>query len=346
LTGEIEKINFEDLEEEEVDPICYEKLRIAKQNQTKTAKSLQPNTLYEEEEDADDIASNCASVQSGRSEQDDDFDDRYTYRSAGSKSQFTSYSMSSSILPRNRGLTDLDEQFENFYLNDYADDTEIGDLGAERDDHDELNDNVDRNVLNQIVNQGYMFEKDEKFEINTDIPKEIILKIAAMQDAEESDEEETEEIELQAGMGKNDYDSRWDCESVLSTYSTLYNHPKLICESQPRKLRINPKTGVPEGVVGSQLSAKALKQLGTMSMLQQDLDMQSVRSTASMMSHLTVRNEQETPEERRQRKKNLKEYMKERRMEKKMNKEAFKAEHLRQQKESITNRTVGAMKMV
>lgn len=28
---------------------------------------------------------------------------------------------------------------------------------------------------------------------------------------------------------------RWDCESILSTYSNIYNHPKLITEEKVRK---------------------------------------------------------------------------------------------------------------
>lgn len=40
-----------------------------------------------------------------------------------------------------------------------------------------------------------------------------------------SDNEELEEMEV---VEKN----KWDCQSILSTYSDIYNHPKLISEPQ------------------------------------------------------------------------------------------------------------------
>lgn len=44
---------------------------------------------------------------------------------------------------------------------------------------------------------------------------------------EESDSDSEEEIEVESG-GR--YKERWDCESILSTYSNLYNHPTVIAE--------------------------------------------------------------------------------------------------------------------
>ena len=32
---------------------------------------------------------------------------------------------------------------------------------------------------------------------------------------------------------------RWDCESILSTYSNIYNHPKLITEPAPTKRKVH-----------------------------------------------------------------------------------------------------------
>lgn len=44
-----------------------------------------------------------------------------------------------------------------------------------------------------------------------------------------SEEEDLEKL-LVDGRGKN----KWDCESIISTYSNIYNHPKLI--SDPPKV--------------------------------------------------------------------------------------------------------------
>ena len=64
---------------------------------------------------------------------------------------------------------------------------------------------------------------------------------------------------------------RFDCQSILSTYSTLYNHPRLIKEqSSSRKkkdlidpIQISGKTGMPKDVLGRGpgLTEGALKRL-------------------------------------------------------------------------------------
>merc|ERR1712037_521219 len=61
-------------------------------------------------------------------------------------------------------------------------------------------------------------------------------------------------------------EDRFDCESILTTYSTLYNHPKMISEPSIKPIRINPKTGIPKDVLGKTgpgLTSAALKQLDT-----------------------------------------------------------------------------------
>ena len=55
---------------------------------------------------------------------------------------------------------------------------------------------------------------------------------------------ETENLELwERPVKKRD---AWDCQSVLSTYTNLENHPQMISDRGPRKkITINPKTGMP-----------------------------------------------------------------------------------------------------
>ena len=40
-------------------------------------------------------------------------------------------------------------------------------------------------------------------------------------------------------------DNKWDCESILSTYSNIYNHPKLITQIPSHRIRLSNKTGLP-----------------------------------------------------------------------------------------------------
>lgn len=47
---------------------------------------------------------------------------------------------------------------------------------------------------------------------------------------EESDASDTEDIVVEVKP-----EEKWDCESILSTYSNLYNHPRLI--EEPKKVR-------------------------------------------------------------------------------------------------------------
>ena len=35
---------------------------------------------------------------------------------------------------------------------------------------------------------------------------------------------------------EGEQERKWDCESILSTYSNIYNHPKLISEPQSSKI--------------------------------------------------------------------------------------------------------------
>ena len=77
---------------------------------------------------------------------------------------------------------------------------------------------------------------------------------------EVSDEEDLVEMEVE------DEKKKWDCESILSTYSNIYNHPKLISEPRKRqsKIQINEKTGIPINVLdgdNGKLTVKSLAKL-------------------------------------------------------------------------------------
>lgn len=257
-------------------------------------------------------------------------DDRHTIRTVGSKTEFTNYSLTSSVIKRNEKLNDLDEHFENFFLKDIVEEQENPDSDKEDED------GKDDEILNSLVNEHRADRNKPDF--HTDLPKDQILKIAERQLIEEENgAEELEEVELRLATGKNEHESRWDCESVLSNYSDIYNRPKMILEQKKsNKIKINMKTGMPEE--GTKLTEKGLKEFN-----KQD-DQATIRSTTSLISQLSIRNKDETKEEKQSRKKNLKEYMKERRQEKKANRMAFKEEHLRLNNEKVVNRQLTALK--
>merc|ERR1711976_595993 len=147
----------------------------------------------------------------------------------------------------------------------------------------------------------------------------------------DDDDNDLEIIELK----DEEKGEKWDCESILSTYSTLYNHPKLISEPKSNKIQLSSKTGIPKGVLGRGLTSDALRQLDKLSDGQEDDDVMSIKSE---ISELSVRPKHETPEEKRDRKSQLKQARKERREEKKANSEAFKTEKKMQEKILMNNK--------
>ncbi|KAH8340034.1 hypothetical protein KR067_006690, partial [Drosophila pandora] len=257
------------------------------------------------------------------------------------KSRFTEYSMSSSVIRRNEQLTLLDDRFEKFYAS--YDDPELGDLSLE---DIEGNWHQKHPVVMQCFQE--FKKKDKTIEYNKEWDRERIEKYRNVVDGEQDPTEELVEYEVEDPKQK-----KWDCESILSTYSNIYNHPKLIDE--PRRSRrssastntapiqIDPKTGLPTNVlrggVDGQLTAKALANLADDSPDAAGPKSLCAKSVLSTLSVLSIRPKDETPEEKKERKRLLKEYRNDRRVEKKANTEAFKEEKKRQTHVKINQRT-------
>lgn len=227
------------------------------------------------------------------------------------KSRFTEYSMSSSVMRRNDQLTLLDDRFEKFY--EQFDDDEIGAL-----DNAELEGFIhsDSNRLQGVIEDYFKQKAEECVKLDERTPREGMDMI--IEEVEEnSDEMETIVVEEPT--------EKWDCESILSTYSNLYNHPQIIKDPpKPKPIKVSTKTGIPLDV----LPARGLtaKQVERMEMINNS-DLPSVSTQ--------VRCKKESTEERKARKQAIKEERKERRMEKKANRLAFKEEKSRQEKEQL-----------
>ncbi|XP_004609050.2 protein LTV1 homolog [Sorex araneus] len=227
------------------------------------------------------------------------------------KSRFTEYSLTSSVMRRNEQLTLHDERFEKFY--EQYDDDEIGAL-----DNAELEGSiqVDSNRLEEVLNDYYKEKAENCVKLNTLEPFED--QELPMNELDGS-EEETVTVVLEEAKEK------WDCESICSTYSNLYNHPQLIkYQPKPKQIRLSSKTGIPLNV----LPKKGLtaKQVERMQMIN-DSDLPKVSTQPRLKN--------ESKEDKKARKQAIKEERKERRMEKKANKLAFKLEKSRQEKELL-----------
>lgn len=231
------------------------------------------------------------------------------------KSRFTEYSLSSSVMRRNEQLTLLDDRFEKFY--EQFDDDEIGAL-----DNAELEGYIepDSARLDEIIKDYFIQKEKESLRPDDLGPRELPVV------QEEDEEEEEEELETVV-LGPPE--EKWDCETIISTYSNIYNRPKVI--EEPKKLkpiRVSSKTGVPLDVLPDRgLTARQAERMTRIN----DSDLPRVSTQP--------RDKQESPEERRARKQAIKEERKERRVEKKANKEAFKEEKVRQEKQLLSLRT-------
>lgn len=167
------------------------------------------------------------------------------------KSRFTEYSMSSSVMRRNDQLTLLDDRFEKFYEN--YDEPEIGALDCEEiEGHVDLSGDLLDQCMVELDRDAKEIPYDKKWD------EKRIEKILE----EDTSDEELVELEVE------DPQKKWDCESILSTYSNAYNHPKLIEEQRKKKSKIviNPKTGVPMNVFkgeNNQLTLKSIAKLNS-----------------------------------------------------------------------------------
>ncbi|XP_058390192.1 protein LTV1 homolog [Diceros bicornis minor] len=228
------------------------------------------------------------------------------------KSRFTDYSMTSSVMRRNEQLTLHDERFEKFY--EQYDDDEIGAL-----DNAELEGSiqVDSSRLEEVLNDYYKEKAENCVKLNTlesfedqDLP---------MNELDGSEEEEIVTVVLEEAKEK------WDCESICSTYSNLYNHPHLIkYEPKPKHIRLSSKTGMPLNVLPKKgLTARQVERM-------QLIDGGDLPKVSTQ-----PRCRNESKEEKRARKQAIREERKERRVEKKANRLAFKLEKRRQEKELL-----------
>ncbi|NWW94209.1 LTV1 protein, partial [Rhynochetos jubatus] len=228
------------------------------------------------------------------------------------RSRFTEYSMTSSVMRRNEQLTLLDDRFEKFF--EQFDEDEIGAL-----DNVELEGyiNTDNARLQEVLNDYYKEKAKNCVKLDTLEPCEDLDSL--VNDESEEEKEETVAVVIEESKEK------WDCESILSTYSNLYNHPTLIKEpSKPKPIKVSRKTGIPLHILPQKgLTAKQIER------------MEMINGSDLPRASTQPRSKDESKEDRKARKQAIKEERKERRMEKKANRLAFKQEKTRQEKELL-----------
>uniref|UniRef100_A0A3B5LX23 Protein LTV1 homolog n=1 Tax=Xiphophorus couchianus TaxID=32473 RepID=A0A3B5LX23_9TELE len=234
-------------------------------------------------------------------------DGEFLFVNEETKSRFTEYSLTSSVMRRNEQLSLLDDRFEKFFQQ--FDDDEIGAL-----DNAELEGFIepDSARLEEVIKDYFKQKAKDSLRPDDLGPKELPV----LNEEEDEDEEEMETVVCEAPQEK------WDCETIISKSLNL-----LVC-LQPKAIRVSGKTGIPLDVLPSRgLTAKQAERMTRIN----DSDLPRVSTQA--------RNKEESKEERKARKQAIKDERKERRVEKKANKLAFKEEKVRQEKQMLNLRT-------
>ena len=250
----------------------------------------------------------------------DQFEDRESVAEKSQKSRFTEYSMTSSVVPRSEYQTDIDDHFETMY-------GEYDDLGIGALDHEEVQGHfgLEHPAIEYVLGLHDPVIEEAKQKV-IDSNHGLVIEDLRLNEMSDSD------VDSDDLLPQSPERPEFDCESILSTYSNLYNHPKMIRSEKNVKVKLDDRTGLPK----TPKNEKA-EQFSNALPLVTDFD-------RLKWIPPNVRRRDETKEETKERKKIQKEEQKLRRIEKKNNKTAFKLEEIKQQRADINKRkTQGRM---
>ncbi|OQR80849.1 hypothetical protein ACHHYP_17111 [Achlya hypogyna] len=227
----------------------------------------------------------------------------------------------------------LDDAFDKL-LEDEYDDDEIGELDEEETRGELV---LEGDLLESIV-QDYVHIQQEVMNAEGRIGNPLrtgnrlqeVLAECAAEDAEYESEEElvVEMANMDDVAHTNPYlaprvEDQWDCETIVSTYSNLDNHPTLLRE--PRREKPKKKKN-PNHII---LSSKTGMPLNISPIAEEAEEDDAISRVGSIAPQL-VRSRKETKEEKKERKLLAKAHKQERRLDKKETKMVFKDEKIRQ----------------
>ncbi|KAJ6486159.1 Low temperature viability protein-domain-containing protein [Mycena vitilis] len=262
-------------------------------------------------------------------------------------SDASGYSMSSSSMYRNDALKTLDERFDQMILKEYNSDED--DDPSDEDDEDDdapqlITSRQDfESMMDEFLNDFEILGRKMKPKLEGDsgAAKLDTLRRAMGQDERVRVEQDgdDEEGDILMPFDIDDRKDRWDCETILTTYSNLENHPRLIRARDSKKpvpkIHLDPRTGLP--FVATDVDAKlAPKPKGHVSFAS-DSESESSDDEDRPRVETVKRDRNESKEEKKARKAAVKEERQARRADKKATKEAFGAE-LKTQKRAIGNK--------
>ncbi|KAF9075020.1 Low temperature viability protein-domain-containing protein [Rhodocollybia butyracea] len=256
-------------------------------------------------------------------------------------SDASGYSMSSSSMYRNDALQTLDERFDQVMLKQYNSDEDgdgDGDVPLSDDDEDEpphlITSRDDfTSMMDEFLNDYEILGRKLKPKLvgETGAEKLDTLRRAMGQDERiraslnhEDEDEDNDDNEF-LRMDEEKKKDRWDCETVLTTYSNLENHPRLIRarDSKPvPKIHLDTKTGLP--IVDSlKPTLKPKKDHTSYANDSDDSPYEDRESHVDEPQETITRPRGEDPQSKKARKAAVKAQQAERRVRKKETKEAF-----------------------
>ncbi|KAL4067347.1 Low temperature viability protein-domain-containing protein [Scleroderma yunnanense] len=247
------------------------------------------------------------------------------------------YSMSSSSMYRTEALLTLDERFDQLMLKEYDPDEAEGVDGesvtsSDISDSDEAPELITAREDFVAIVDDFM----ENYEVvgrklkpvlagDSGVDKLDTLRRAMGQDervtvstAEDADVDNDDDEKLFASYHASDKEDRWDCETILTTYSNLENHPRVIRARMSKhvpKIRLDPHTGLP--------SVDPPNQKGCGILPKDDEKPLAVKTTVT-------RPHDESKEDKRARKRAVKAERQAKRVNKKMTREQYNDEARRQ----------------
>ncbi|KAL1712809.1 Low temperature viability protein-domain-containing protein [Schizophyllum commune] len=261
-------------------------------------------------------------------------------------SDASGYSMSSSSLHRTDTLQTLDSQYDQVMAKEYGDEDDE-DEDEEEDDIDEVPDLIlsrpdFEDMMDEFLNDFELLGRKMQHKLEGDTGVEKLdtfrraLGTVREVDLRETPDRDPNDDELSSDS-EDEKEDQWDCESILSTYSNLENHPRLIRarESATRRTKkaavphiaLDPKTGLP--IVTPPSSAPHTKSAPHARTSKPSFDDESSGSdteTEATNRQTIARPKNETAEEKKARKAAVKAERQARRVEKKATKEQFDAE--------------------
>ncbi|KRX74237.1 Protein LTV1 -like protein [Trichinella sp. T6] len=245
------------------------------------------------------------------------------------RSKLSCFSMSSSAMRRSAGLQELDKRFEVLLNKQYKDEIEEDecDESEESEKDDLVLSSIPRNIYNGTLET---IEENKEYDVDEKEKEEIKRKTLDYLNYDEK--ERTVLIEDEQKK------PRWDCESVLSLKSSLYNHPTVIGIPKECKgpIILDKKRGLPiESMKSKESGDEVYGQLRKRKKVE-----------AVLLAASNVRKRHETTEEKRLRKQIVKLERKKRRTEKSINKANFKVVEMNMKLAELQAiRCVGLMKL-